>query len=145
MIKPRSAKNFFRSAPAFRELRANLIQQEELLALVRSQLPESLQQHCLATQLKEKGLLILHAESSAWASRLRYFSRDLRIKLQDKGLKTRKIEVRVFIRDPQQKRPARHLHRLSAENARLIEATAESIQDPDLRAALQRLSKHHRN
>jgi len=143
MIKPQSTNTLLRTAPTLQALHAKLIEQNKLLVLVRSLLPETLQPHCLAAQLKEKDpLLIIHADSSAWASRLRYFSRDLRIKLRGKGLHARKIEVRVLNMHQQKERPSRRLCRLSLENAKLIGETAENIQDADLSAALQRLSKH---
>jgi len=111
--------------------------------LVRSLLPQPLDLHCLSAQRRE-GRLILHAGSSAWASRLRYFSRDLRIRLRDKGVPVQKIEVRVLIGNPRKTPPPRRARTLSSDNAELIGAVAEGIGDPDLRAALQRLSRHGR-
>jgi len=141
MIKPRSINAFLHSDPVLRELRNNLGAQEKLLILTRTLLPAPLNEHCLSAQ-KHGSNLIIHTDSSAWASRLRYFSRDLRAKLQNKGVLVRKIEVRVLISSQQKTHSTRRAHRLSQENANLIDATAEGIQDAKLRAALKRLSKH---
>ncbi len=141
MIKPRSINTFLHSAPVLRELRNSLGAQEKLLILTRSLLPAPLDQHCLSVQ-QHCSTLIVHTDSSAWASRLRYCSRDLRTKLRNKGVLVRKIEVRVFISNQPKTRSTRHIHRLSQDNAKLIEATADNIQDAKLRAALKRLSRH---
>ena len=144
MIKPRPASTFLRAAPIIQRLQASLRDQEQLLRLVRALLPSPLDLHCLSVQQKESRL-ILHADSSAWASRLRYFSRDLRIKLRDKGLPVQKIEVRVLISNQPKKHSVRCAESLSTDNAELIKAVAETVQDSDLRAALQRLSRHGRS
>lgn len=142
MAKPRTVHQLLHSGSALRELRHCLSAQEKLLTLTRSLLPAPLDQHCLSAQ-QRRSHLIIHTGSSAWASRLRYFSRDLRAKLRSKGVVVQKIEVRVFISNPSStKRPTRHIHRLSQDNAKLIAATADEIQDANLRAALKRLSQH---
>jgi len=141
MIKPRSINTFMRSGSILRELRNNLKIQEKLLILTRNLLPAPLDQHCISVQQRDSRLIV-HTNSSAWASRLRYFSRDLRAKLQGKGVHIQKIEVRVLINNQQKTHLARHVHHLSEANAKLIESTADSIQDANLRAALKRLSKH---
>lgn len=141
MAKPRTINQLLHSGPILRELRNNLSAQEKLLILTHSLLPAPLDQHCLSAQ-QHCGTLIIHTDSSAWASRLRYFSRDLRAKLRDKGVLVQKIEVRVLISNQPKKRSTRHVHHLSRDNAKLIEATADSIQDAKLRAALKRLSRH---
>jgi len=141
MIKPRPINTLLRSGSVLKELRRNLGIQEKLLILTRSLLPTPLDQHCISVQ-QHCSNLIIHTDSSAWASRLRYFSRDLRTKLLNKGMHVKKIEVRVMINNQQKARSTRRVHHLSPDNAKLIESTADDIQDPDLRAALKRLSKH---
>ena len=141
MPKPRTIDQLLHSTPALKELRNNLRAQEKLLVLTRSLLPAPLDQHCLSAQ-QRGNTLILHTDSSAWASRLRYFSRNLRAKLRDKGMLVRKLEVRVFINNQPKQLSTRHVHHLSPDNAKLIEATADAIKDSKLRAALKRLSRH---
>ena len=88
---------------------------------------------------------MLYADSSAWASRLRFVSRNLIRELQQHdhvGIK--QITVRIFIPDRARKLKPRSKTLLSKENAKLLQQTAESIGDPALGAALLRLSRHHR-
>ncbi len=73
-------------------------QQEALLKQVRSLLPEPLNQHCCAAIQRDQ-LLILYADSSAWASRLRYFCRNLSRHLQQQDVIVQKITIRVLIPD----------------------------------------------
>jgi len=115
--------------------------QEKLLTLTRSLLPAPLDQHCISVQHHDSRLII-HTDSSAWASRLRYFSRDLQKKFLGTGVQIQKIEVRVLINNQQKPLSTRHAHQLSQDNAKLIESAADNIQDAELRAALKRLSKH---
>lgn len=139
MKKPRPATNFLHSAPALRVLKKTLQEQERLLSLVRSLLPPPLDCHCLYVQHRENSLLI-YTESSAWASRLRYFSNNLRNQLQEKGIHFGKINVRVLIDNQHKTVTRRHATPLSSRNASLIRDVAEDIQDADLSAALKRLS-----
>lgn len=124
-----------------KKLHNNLKMQEKLLATTRSLLPVPLDQHCISVQ-HQHNRLIIHTDSSAWASRLRYFSRDLQKKLLGTGVQIQKIEVRVLINNQQKPFSTRRAHQLSQDNAKLIESAADDIQDLELRAALKRLSKH---
>jgi hypothetical protein len=143
MKQPKSTAAFLRTSPQLRALSASLQEQERLLPLIRSLLPEPLRDHCLYVCSSERGLII-YTESSAWASRLRYASNDLRLKLRAQGLRFGKINVRILLSE----RPRPHLPRcanaLSASNAELVRSVAEDIQDPDLSLALERLSRHVR-
>jgi hypothetical protein len=73
-------------------------EQEALLKQVRSLLPDPLNQHCSAAILRDK-ILILYVDSSAWASRLRYFCRNLSRHLQQQDVIVQKITIRVLIPD----------------------------------------------
>jgi hypothetical protein len=73
-------------------------EQEALLKQVRTLLPDPLNQHCRAAVLHDQ-FLILYADSSAWASRLRYFCRNLSRHLQQQGVIVQKISIRVLIPD----------------------------------------------
>lgn len=110
------------------------------MSLIRSLLPPPLDQHCHHAQRKDNSLLI-YTTSSAWASRLRYFSSNLRIQLQEKGIHFGKINVRVLIGDQRKAVTKRPVRPLSSGNASLIRDMANDIQDPELSAALKRLSR----
>jgi len=141
MKKPRPATNFLHSTPALKVLKSRLQEQERLLSLTRSLLPSPLNQHCLHVQGSDNSLLI-YTESSAWASRLRYFSNNLRSQLREKGVHFGKINVRVLINGQPSVKPHHCARPLSAENAALMRTVADGIQDPELGAALIRLSRH---
>jgi len=140
---PRTVGDYLRADPKLRKLLSRERSQRQLLNQVVAQLPADLKAHCIATVL-DNGRLCLYTDTSAWASRLRYFTRELNSRLRHEGLRVDKINVRVLIRN--RTRQARHepVRRLSRENANLILQTSQSIADPELSAALQRLCKHRR-
>lgn len=117
--------------------------QSALLAQVKRELEPSLQEHVVAALVHSKQL-ILYTDSSAWASRLRFASRTLRGRLIDKGSRIEKITVRITIRSETSRRSQRIKRHLSPENGALLDQTADTIDDPDLRQALKRLSRHSR-
>lgn len=113
-----------------------------LLVRIRQNVPSTLAEHCLGAVLQDNQLLIF-VESSAWASKLRFLSRGLCQKMRKEGVPIDKVVARVFLHGqlkPKKKRVSKR--ELTASNAALINQTAESIADPELRAALKRLSNH---
>jgi hypothetical protein len=93
----------------------------------------------------EGGRLTVTVPSPAWASRLRQqeagLVRTLRADAEFRGL--RDIKVRVQPTDPAIKfSPAttQAPSRISSQAARLVRSVAETVSDPHLRAALERLA-----
>jgi len=141
--KPRPIQTIIGSSRGLRPLLAQARDQARITALVRKSLPPPLPEHTLGTRIKGKELLI-YTDSPAWSSRLRFCSRDLQQQLLAKGLKIQRIRVRVNI-DIQRPVPEhRSMRKLSSANARLLEETACSIDEPGLSAALRRLARHQR-
>ena len=118
-------------------------EQARLLARVRQELDSLISTHLVAAAIFDRKL-ILYADSSAWASRLRFGSRLLRDTLVRKGLEVEKITVRITLTAGSKPRDTRVARQLSRRNGLLIEKTAEAIDDPELRKALKRLSRHGR-
>lgn len=143
MEKPQRATYFLRSASVLESMQATLADQTRMRALVHSLLPANLAPHCLSVQSKD-GQLLIYADSSAWASRLRFFTRDLTVRLREAGLTVKKITVRVLLANPERPKPSRCARQLSADNAALLAAVAEGINDTELANALRRLSRHVR-
>jgi hypothetical protein len=88
------------------------------------------------------GVLILQADASSWAARLRYELPRLLERLRaTQGLQQlRDVQVRVTV--PDQPRPkTQRRARLSREAATVLESAAAATQDPQLRDALQRLAR----
>lgn len=87
------------------------------------------------------GRLLVHADSSIWADRVRQQHDRLMQTLRQDPLFEGIIQVSVRVVPPETAVPAakRRGARLSATSATLISSTANTIDDPGLRAALQRL------
>jgi hypothetical protein len=93
----------------------------------------------------EGGRLTVTVRSPAWASRLRQqeagLVRSLRADPVFRGL--RDIKVRIQPTDPVMKpmpTPMRGPSRIPSQAARLVRSVAETVTDPQLRAALERLA-----
>lgn len=131
------------SGKALTRLGRQLAVQDELLNLVRSLLPHPLDEHCMSAILHENSLTLL-ADSSVWASRLRYLSRNLQQKMSKTGVKIINIKVKVCIveRPFGSTRRPHKATRLSPANAELLRAVGECMQDEGLKDALLRLSQH---
>ncbi len=121
-------------------------QNSSLLELVQGLLPPPLNEHCIGLVAKNDHL-ILFTGSSAWASRIRYFSRELIIKLRNNNLDINKISVKVLMDDLERKSHNKKggAQPLSTKNANLIQQVADHTRDPDLQAALKRLSSHRKS
>ncbi|OQX36496.1 MAG: hypothetical protein B0D84_01415 [Candidatus Sedimenticola endophacoides] len=137
----RSVGDYLRSDPLLRQLLSQQEQQRQLCDQVHELLPEQLRPHCLATVLVRDRLRI-YADSPAWASRLRYLTRDLGAALRGAGIKVGGIHVRVLVAGRTPRRRPHAPRNLSPESARLIRQLSDEISDPMLSAALRRLSRH---
>ena len=86
-------------------------------------------------------VLILHAETPAWTTRLRFSLPDLRKKLADDNLfeNLSEIQVRTEPQPVDRTKPQRRIA-ISAESAAVVKSLAEGIPDPALQAALLRLA-----
>ena len=90
------------------------------------------------------GKLVLRAASAVWVSKVRHshetLTRALRAQTLFKDLTG--LEVRAAPLDRgRQKKPASREQNLSADTRKLLESVAGDIADPELRAALTRLSR----
>lgn len=127
---------------------ASLLEQvgwrRRLTALLHDCLDSSLAVHVQAANLRNNRLVI-QADSAAWATRLRYLAPQLLscLRSQPQLAQLVQLEVRIAPQTQVPIVPPRPM-RLSASNARLLEATAECTQHAALRAALKRLSRRAR-
>ncbi len=138
--------NYLKIHTEFATIRAHMQQNQASLELVKSLLPSPLNDHCIALVLKQDQL-ILYTDSSAWASRLRYFSRELVTRLKNKHKEINKVSVKIMVDNKKimAKSKTRAARLLSTENANLLSRVADHTSDPELQAALRRLSSHHKN
>ncbi len=137
---PLPLKSLLHSCPSLKNLGQTLSRQQQLLSRVQNALPAQMAPHCRAIALKRQHLIIF-ADSPVWASRFRYAARQLAAKLPCSELKIRDIRVAVYLEYGAARRPARRPRGLSAANGRLLQAVAEDMEDPALRASLHRLSR----
>ena len=144
--KFRPLNNYIKSSQEFATIRSKLQENQGLLQQIKGMLPAPMHEHCVGLALKPNHL-ILYADSSAWASRLRYFSRDLSGKLKARDMHFSKIQIKIALeqRERAKKPRQRGTKLLSRKDSDHIHKVASHTSDPDLRAALMRLSSHRRS
>ncbi|MCS3466421.1 hypothetical protein M2401_000131 [Pseudomonas sp. JUb42] len=114
----------------------------QLQSLVESQLQPAAREHCHVASWREGSLLLIVTDGH-WATRLRYQQKRLLRQLQafDEFINLDRILFKVQPPTVPQG-AAGHTIDLSSVAAESIQATAEGITDPKLRAALERLASH---
>ncbi|MCU1721061.1 MULTISPECIES: DUF721 domain-containing protein [unclassified Pseudomonas] len=114
----------------------------QLQRLVESQLQPAAREHCHVASWRE-GTLLLVVTDGHWATRLRYQQKRLQRALQqlDVFVSLNRIQFKVQP-TASSPRPGGHVMDISSKSAENIQATAEGISDPNLRAALERLASH---
>jgi hypothetical protein len=144
MTRPRSLQQLLGLGES-----ARLIERIQYLKSLNGQLhicldPET-SSHAQVADLNAERLLV-HVDSSAWATRLRYqLPQLLRCLHRHPSLaQLRRIEVRVAPQ-AQPVSPPPQAASLSAANAAIIDSTADGLSDPALRSALKRLARRARN
>lgn len=117
----------------------------QLQRLVESQLQPAAREHCRVATWRE-GTLTLVVTDGHWATRLRYQQKRLQRQLQqlDAFVNLNRILFKVQpVATPP--RPPSHVIDISDKSAETIQATAQGISDPNLRAALERLASHRKS
>lgn len=139
--RPRLIKDYFQRKNTLRGLLEQSKVQSLLLQRIRALIPPPLNTHCAAV-VQKGSQLVLYVDSSTWASRLRFTTRELARQLNANGIATERITVRVLVTSNPPKPERERTRRLSLENASLINQTAAGIEDSNLSEALIRLGKH---
>ncbi len=112
----------------------------ELSALTQSCLPTPLQGHCKAVNVRGK-TLILQTESSAWASRLRFYIPAMLSTLTHHRCNyIKEIHMRIKPVSAQSLANKRHKMNISSQSAILIASLAETTPYNQLRQSLLRLA-----
>lgn len=110
---------------------------------LRAALPDNIRGHVTVANL-ERGHLVLHVDSATWATQLRFMQEQImQIWKQQKWgyVEPQKISIRIQTALPL---PHSTPPLLSAHNAALLQEVAKGVQQPELRAALQRLAQHRK-
>ena len=124
----------------FRQARAI----ERMQALLDSVLEPAAREHCLVASYNN-GLLRLLVADSQWATRVRYQQKRLIRQLQAYETFATLTKIHYKVQPPLVKKapPVRKMKRSIVAAETLVE-TSREITDPNLRAALERLARHHR-
>lgn len=141
-LPARAPAVLLREAKPLKALFSHAQRLSHLQRLLESQLQPAVREHCYVASWRE-GSLLLVVTDGHWATRLRYqqkrLQRDLQA-LQEFSSLTR-ILFKVQPPTVQSKAGERSID-LSISAGENIQATAEGISDPNLRAALERLAAH---
>ncbi|MEJ2652700.1 MAG: DUF721 domain-containing protein [Gammaproteobacteria bacterium] len=113
-----------------------------ITAVIRHFLPEPLSLHCHAANI-DGGTLVIGCDSSTWAAKLRYQSPHILKRLGERRdlPAFRHIRVRVQPHDRGEPHSSNRPLAMSDHTAALIASVADDTADPQLKAALLRLSK----
>ena len=113
-----------------------------LQRLLESQLQPAAREHCHVASWREGSLLLIVTDGH-WATRLRYQQKRLQRQLQMFDEFASLTRILFKVQPPTvQRGAAGHTMDLSTDAAATIQATADGITDPGLRAALERLAAH---
>ncbi len=108
---------------------------------VKISLPVDCRNHMEIADIRDNQLIIL-TDSPVWQTRLRMYSQTILEALhQHAGIKLNRVTLRLTPEKRITKEKPPIYRTLSHQNAELIESTANCISDPDLRAALLKLSQ----
>ncbi|NER64221.1 DUF721 domain-containing protein [Pseudomonas sp. MAFF212427] len=114
----------------------------QLQRLVESQLQPAAREHCHVASWRE-GTLLLIVTDGHWATRLRYQQKRLQRQLQAMEVFSSLTRILFKVQPVAGVAPAAgHPMDISTRSAENIQATAEGITDPKLKAALERLASH---
>ncbi|WP_421548606.1 DUF721 domain-containing protein [Pseudomonas sp. QD4] len=113
-----------------------------LQRLVESQLQPAAREHCHVASWREGSLLLIVTDGH-WATRLRYQQKRLQRQLVEFNEFASLTRILFKVQPPTVPQGAAgHTMDLSSNAAETIQATANGISDPNLRAALERLASH---
>ncbi len=134
---PQSLASYTRSGATGRLLK-RVREHQDVLALVRRELPVPLRDHCIYAML-ENGALSLFVDSPAWASKMHFHGPRLVADLSRSRLAARRFKVRILPRQANPRPMRRPARRPTPETAQSLAAAATSLGDTHLSASLKRL------
>jgi len=128
--RPKAVSTLVNQSHHLGHLLRMLHQQQRLLEKVRALLPPPLADHCLHARIQGKKL-ILHVDSAAWGSRLRFMAPPLLKGLAETAPHLRELVIRTLPPEPTP-RPA-------SSRPRPPRPLSEQVTDPELQRLLRRL------
>lgn len=127
---PGKIASLLRKDPHLHHLARMLHQQQALLEEIRAKLPEPLAQHCLHARISGSRL-ILHVDSQAWGSQLRFHGQSLLRSLRSRAPNLREVSIRLLFPEAPKKGSRR------GSEARRPASLADAVSDPELRELLK--------
>lgn len=120
--------------------KANLLRQ--LNQLFQSAIDPELAKHCLVANYRSS-ILIVEAQSAAWAMQIRYRANEMikNLRTLDLFKKLERIECYILPNSESSKTVVNNKISLSKEDAELLISTSDSIKNPALKNALLRLAR----
>jgi len=118
-------------------------QLSHLTQVLRQQLEPDLATHCYIGNVDRDCLIIL-VDSAAWASKLRFYAQNLIPQLQavhQNFSNIQQIRVKVLSQSVSAPEPQYQKPKMNKENAKGLTTLSESVDDPNLQAALARLAQ----
>jgi len=138
--RPIPLKNIVNSnSSKLRQLTKNIQHIKQLNRRLTGILPASATQHCQIGSINDQ-TLILHCQSAAWATRIRFEQSKIIKAFRDLGIKS----VSVHIQQPGNLVARRSLppkREISPKSATLLQQLAENAGNDKLKAALRRLAQ----
>lgn len=126
------------SLPAMQQVRALSALQQRFDAV----LPARFRGEAKVVALEEGELRVLCA-NGAIASRLRLEAQTLAAALQEKGLAVRRVSLKVQPVSTRKPAPPRNKPPLTSAARRALTSASDQMEEGELKAALERLLKHH--
>ena len=133
----KSVRHLLQDKPTLKRLERELKAQQALLHDVRQCLPADVATHCLAAQKRDE-VLVLHTDSPAWATRLRYVAPQLISVLRPEYPALRDVAVRLQVEPRRTTRTQSKAHH-SNRAAIIIPDSARHAKPGPLQDALRRL------
>lgn len=129
---------FIHKVDALDRLRTSTAQLDALVREIRAALPAAARDHVVGCAVRP-GLLIVFADSAAWATQLRYLQQDILLAGNEVlGNSARRLQFKVLPPTPVAGNPPGP--GLSKNTRRLLNGAASGVADEELAAALRRLS-----
>lgn len=120
-----------------RRLTGSIHQIKQLNKRLARILPANTCQHCQISSVSEDSLIV-HCESAAWATRIRFEQAKIIKTFKDLGIKSISIHIHQA-KAPHE--PTKSVKNLSSKAAESLTQLAEGTTDHKLKSALQRLAK----
>lgn len=124
-----------------RKIQFKAKQLEKLTRLIKASLPVNCQAHVQVADIRNFQLILM-TDSPAWSSRLRLYSQNM-IQILKEHTNIEINQVQIKLSQPQKivEKPVRAFRYLNKNTAKMIQQTAEAIDDPNLQRALKNLAK----